>query len=245
MLVSMNWEWWRYQLEVRDQSSMRAWKVNVYKTHKVSPCIWHRSWIHLHYCSHFRSWLLCDWLESSWIWRLLCKPWIWFNILVPRLLFIVCVKKWANFEPCSKRKWIWSQVWYPGDREADTWGTVPDHNFISGSWTMKLCWYNLCVWALWLPAPGNTRSSVIKPCPVCLLAIDPLSTWCLASFPDVMHEPGNEATWCHAHNQHFQCDFSSCVAMKQVCYVYIVMVTGAALPLKRVQCHWCCGEVLC
>ena len=61
-----------------------------------------------------------------------------------------------------------------------------------------------------------------------------LLTLCL---PDVKPRSQALVAQCHAHNQHFQCDFSSCEAMKQVCYVYIVMVTGAALPLKRVQCH--------
>ena len=86
----------------------------------------------------------------------------------------------------------------------------------------------LCVNALVSsPWTDGTISSIIKPCPVCLLSVYPLSTWC------------------HAHDQHFQCDFSSCEAMKQVCCVYVVMVTGAALPHKWVQCHWRCGEVLC
>lgn len=144
--------------------------------------------------------------------------------------FIVCLKKWAYFELCSKRKWIWSHVWYPGDREltherqcltiTSSQG-LEQWNCVDASFVCEHFGYQPLKQAI-----QDQASSSPVPC-VYYLLIDPLSTWC------------------HAHNQHFQCDFSSCEAMKQVCYVYIVMVTGAALPLKRVQCHWCCGEVLC
>ena len=67
-------------------------------------------------------------------------------------------------------------------QRADTRETVPDHNFISGSWTIELCWCNFCVWTLWFPALEQTVQYQASSSPVPCVYY--LSTLCL---PDVMH----------------------------------------------------------